>query len=157
MVSLALALAGDGLLLLLQDTLVEVADNHPRQPLIMDEEALTDRIGILASYFERLFQDFVGGKAAIDKSLDIADPIFNDLALLFKIGLAAGFAMSRYDRLHIERFDTLQRCQPLPRIAFLEPAAAFVKDIVAGEHDPFFRHQDRGLRRGVAGHMDDVE
>src|SRR5690348_18488989 len=86
-------LAGACLLLLLQDALVQVADDHAGQPLVMDEEALADRVGILLHDIERLFQDFVGAEAAIDKALDIADPVFDDLTLLLQIRLGAGLAV----------------------------------------------------------------
>ena len=65
--------------------------------------------------------------------------------------------MPRHDRLDIERFDTLQCGEPLPGVAFLQPRPALVEDVVAGEDDPFLRHVDRGLGRGVPGHMDDIE
>ena len=65
--------------------------------------------------------------------------------------------MARHDGLDIERLDAFERSEPLPRVAFLQPAAAFVKDVVAGKDDPLLGHQDRGLRCGVAGHVDDVE
>ena len=96
------------LLLLLQDALVEVAHDHPGQPFVMDEEALADRIGVLLGDLERLLQDLVGAEAAIDKPLDIADPVLDDLALLLQIGLGAGLAVPGDDRLDIERLDTLQ-------------------------------------------------
>src|SRR5580704_7525066 len=123
----------------------------------MDEETLADRVGVLFGDLERLLQDLVGAEAAIDEPLDIADPVLDDLALLLQVGLGAGLAVPGYDRLDIQRLDAPQRCEPLPGVAFLQPTAALVKDVVAGEHDPFFRHMDRSLRRGVARHMGDVE
>src|SRR6516162_3489127 len=145
------------LLLFVQDALVQVVDDHAGQPLIVDKEALADRIGILLSNFQRLLKDLLGGQAAIDKALDIADPILDNLPLLLQISLGEGVAVAGDDGLDIERFDALQRREPLPGIAFLQPRPALVEDVVAGEDDPFLRHVDRSLRCGVAGHMDDVE
>src|SRR5260370_21846833 len=47
--------------LLFQNALMEVADDHAGQPLIMDEHALADRIGVLLGDIERLLHNFVGG------------------------------------------------------------------------------------------------
>src|SRR5690242_849136 len=92
-----------------EDALVEVADDHAGQPLIVDEEALADRIGILLGDFERLFEDLVRGHPAIDEALDIADPVLDDLALLFEVRLGAGVAMTGDDGLDVERLDALQQ------------------------------------------------
>src|SRR6266436_3863367 len=113
----------------------------------MDEQTLPNGIGILLDDLERLLQDLVGAEAAVDEPLDIPDPVLDDLALLLQVGLGAGLAVPGYDRLDIQRLDAPQRCEPLPGVAFLQPAAAFVEDVVASEHDPFFRHMDRSLRR----------
>src|SRR5690242_6281098 len=67
------------LLLLVQDALVEVAHDHPGEPFVMDEEALADRVGVLFGDVERLLQDLVGAKAAVDEPLDTADPVLDDL------------------------------------------------------------------------------
>ena len=93
---------------------MQVTDDHAGQPFIMDEEALADRIGVLLGDRKRLLQDFIGGEAAIDEALDIADPVLDDLALLLQIGLGAGFAVSGNDGLDVERRDALQRLKPFP-------------------------------------------
>ena len=90
-------------------------------------------------------------------TLDETDPVLDNLRLFLEIRLAAGFAVPRHNDLDIERCDAVERVEPLPGVALLQPAAAFVEHVVAGEHDPFFRHMHRSLRRGVAGMMDDVE
>src|SRR5438552_1426086 len=121
------------LLLLVQNTLMEVADDHAGQPLIVDEEALADRIRVLLRDLERCLEDLVGAETAVDEPLDRADPVFDNLPLFFEIGLGAGLAVAGDHCLDIERFDALQSRKPLPRVAFLQPAAASVKDVVAGE------------------------
>ena len=59
----------------------------------MDEQALADRVGVLLGDFERLLQDLVGAEATVDKALDIADPVLDDLALLLQVSLRAGLAV----------------------------------------------------------------
>src|SRR6516165_2232022 len=56
--SLPFASSGRGasLLLTFQNTLIEIVDDHPGQPFIMNEQALPDRIGVLFGDFERLLQ-----------------------------------------------------------------------------------------------------
>ena len=70
------------LLFSLDDALVNVVDDHAGQPLVMDEEALADRVGVLLGDLDRLLEDLFGAKAAVDKALDIADPILDNLPLL---------------------------------------------------------------------------
>src|SRR5215472_2347139 len=86
-----------------EDALVQVADDHTGQPLVVDEEALADRVGVLLGDLERLFQDLVGSETAIDETLDIADPILDDLRLLLEIRLGARVAVPGDDGLDIER------------------------------------------------------
>src|SRR6516225_5621636 len=95
--------------------------------LLFVQDALADRIGILLSDFQRLLKDLLGGQAAIDKALDIADPILDNLPLLLQISLGTGVAVAGDDGLDIERFDALQRREPLPGIAFLQPRPALVE------------------------------
>jgi len=75
-------LGGPRLLLLFENALVEVAYNHPGQPFIVDEEALPDWIWVLFWLLRAPPQYLVGGEAAVDEALDIANPVFDNLALL---------------------------------------------------------------------------
>ena len=136
---------------------MQVAHDQPGQALVKHEQALADRVRVLAGDRDRPLQDLVRLDAAIDIGLDKPDPVLDDLRLLAQIILAARLAMPRHDRLDIERRDPVKGGKPFPGIAFLHPGPAFVEDVVAGKDDPFLGHIDRGLRRGVAGHVDDVE
>src|SRR6516162_4401397 len=113
--------SGGRLLLLFEDALVQIADDHAGEPLVVDKEALTDRVGVLFGDLNRLLQDLVGGKAAIDEALDIADPIFDDLPLFLQIALGAGVAVPGNDGLDVERFDAFERRKPFPGVALLQP------------------------------------
>src|SRR5690348_10146946 len=90
-------------LLALQNPLVQVVHDQSRQPLVMHKQALADRVGILPGHRDRFFQDLLGADAALDIALDEPHPIFDDLRLLLKIGLAAGLAVAGHDRLGIQR------------------------------------------------------
>src|SRR5579884_1786065 len=144
-------------LLPLSDALVQVADDHSGQALVVHEQALPDRIGVLLRHRDRLAKNVVRLDAAVDVALDEADPVLDDLRLFAQIFLAARVAVARHDRLDVERPDLLQSLQPLPRVAFLQPGSALVENVVAGEDDALLGHVHRGLRRGVAGVVDDVE
>src|ERR1700730_7527802 len=98
---------GSGLLLLVKNALMQVADDHVGQTLVVHEEPLADRVGILLGDLDRLLERILGGEAAVDKPFYAPDPILDDLALLFQIGLGARIAVPRHDRLDIERFDAL--------------------------------------------------
>src|SRR6516165_3270079 len=100
-------LSGRRLLFLVEDALVQVVDDHAGQPFVMDEEPLADRVGVLLGDLDRLFQDLVGGKAAIDEALDIADPILDDLPLFVQIGLGAGITVPRDNGLDVESYDAV--------------------------------------------------
>src|ERR1700726_20566 len=117
-----------------EDAPVQVAHNQPGQPLVMHEQALADRIGILPGDRDSLLEDLVGADSALDMTLDKADPVLDDLRLFPEVILAAGLAVAGHDRLDVERGDAVKRRQPFPRVAFLQPAAAFVEHVVAGEH-----------------------
>src|ERR1051325_8468029 len=81
---------------LLENALVEIAHDEARQSFVMREEPLADGIGILLRHGDRLFQRVFGAQPAIDEALDEADPILDDLGLLFQIGLAARLTMARH-------------------------------------------------------------
>src|ERR1700740_1875093 len=98
----------------------------------MDEEALAARVGILFGDLERLLQDLVGAAAALHEPLDIPDPVLDNLPLLLEVGLRAGLAVAGDNAPEAEPLDPLHGGEPLPWVAFLQPAAASVKDIVAG-------------------------
>src|SRR5215471_5482405 len=117
----------------LDDAAMQVVDDQPGQPLVVDKEALADRVRVLPGYRDRLLEDLVRPDAALDKAPDIADPVLDDLRLLPEVGLAARLAVARHDRLGVERLDVFQCREPLPGVAFLQPGAAFVKHVVAGE------------------------
>jgi hypothetical protein len=119
---------------------MQIVDDEAGQPLVMHEQALPDRIRVLPRYRDRLLEDLVRSDAPIDIGLDEADPIPDDLGLLLEVGLAAGLAVAGHDRLDIEGGDPVEGSQPLPRVAFLHPGAAFVEHIVAGEDDALLRN-----------------
>src|SRR5665213_1613083 len=106
-------------LLFLADAAVKVVDDHTGQPLVVHEEALADRIGILLGHRDFLAQDFFRADAAVDKALDVTDPVLDDLRLVLQIRLGTLLAVTRHDGVGVERLDALQRREPFPGIAFL--------------------------------------
>src|ERR1700730_6792869 len=84
---------GSGLLFLVKNALVQVADDHVGQPLVVHEEPLPDRVGILLGDLDRLLERVLGGEAAVDKPFDAADPVLDDLALLLQVGLRGRVAV----------------------------------------------------------------
>src|SRR6202163_270991 len=98
----ALPRAGSRALFLLEDALVQIVDDQPGQALVMHEQTLADRVGVLPGHRHRFLQDLLGADAALDITLDEADPVLDDLRLFLQIGLAAGLAVAGDDRLDVE-------------------------------------------------------
>jgi hypothetical protein len=66
---------------------MEVVDDHSGQPVVMHEKALADRIRVLVGHRDPLAQNLLRADAAIDKALDIADPVLDDLRLVLETGI----------------------------------------------------------------------
>ena len=73
---------------------MQIVHDQAGQALVMDEETLADRVGILLRYRDRRLQDLLRPDPAIDLGFDKADPVLDDLRLLLQIGFAAGLAVT---------------------------------------------------------------
>src|ERR1700730_14768316 len=70
---------GAGGLFTFEDAPVQVAHDQPGPPLVMHEQPLADRIGILPGDRDPFLQDLVGADSALDMTLDKAEPVLDDL------------------------------------------------------------------------------
>src|SRR4051794_37372443 len=86
--------AGSRPLFALENARVQVVNDQTGQPLVMYEQPLADRIGVLLRNWDRLLQDLLGADAAVDIALDESDPVLDDLRLFPQVSLAAGFAVA---------------------------------------------------------------
>jgi hypothetical protein len=80
---------GAGLLFLSEDAAVRLCQIC-RSALVLHERALAGGVGVPSHDFERPVEDLLGAYAAIDKALDTADPVFDDLAFSLKYTLVHG-------------------------------------------------------------------
>src|SRR5438477_50922 len=77
---------------------VEVVDDEPGQPLVVDKQALADRVGVLRRHRHPLLEDFVRPLAAVETGFDKPDPVLDNLRLLLEVGLATRRAVAGDDR-----------------------------------------------------------
>jgi len=127
---------------------VQIVHDHVGQPLVMDEQALADRVGVLPCDRNRPHQDLLRPDPSIDLPFDKADPVFDDLRLFLQIGLAAGSPWPGRIVSTSSAAIRSERGQPFPGVAFLHPGPAFVEHVVAGEDDALLgAHGSRSAAR----------
>src|SRR6266852_3208542 len=90
-----------------------------------------------------------------DRPADVVHPLLDERALFVQIALVADGAVTGHERVLAEAAERIECSEPATRVGLLEPRVALAKDVVAGEDDTVFFHDDGGLVRRVPGHTDE--